>query len=80
MITFWLLIVFPQFVAKIKQVTRAVVRVIYEEKKPNVQIKDIEEGDKMLHKRINLSLFVAGLPSSVRDSFKTYLERWTTAG
>ena len=45
----WPLIVFLQFVAKTKEVTRAVVRVIYEEKKPDVQIETIEtmeEGDK----------------------------------
>jgi hypothetical protein len=78
--TNWPLIVFPQFVAKTKEVTRAVVRVIYEEKKPDVQIEAVEDGDKMPHKRTNLSLFVAGLPSGVRDIVKAYLQRWMTAG
>lgn len=78
--TNWPLVVFPQFVAKTKEFTRAVIRVVYEEKKPDVQIETIEEEDKSVHKRTNLSLFIASLPSDIRDSFKGYLERWMKAG
>lgn len=78
--TNWPLVVFPQLIARTKEFTRAVVRVVYEEKKPDVQIEAIEDGDKPVPRRTNLSLFVASLPSNIKDSFKGYLERWIRAG
>jgi len=70
----WPMVVVPHFVAKTNEVTRAVVRVIYEEKKPEVQVTAAEEP-KTPSKRTDLSNFIAGLPSDVRDIFKGYVER-----
>lgn len=78
--TNWPLVVFPQFMARTKEFTRAVVRVVYEEKKPDVQIEAIEDDGKPPHKRTDFRLFIASLPSDIRDSFKGYLERWIQAG
>ncbi|GAH90411.1 unnamed protein product, partial [marine sediment metagenome] len=76
--TNWPLVVVPNFVAKTKEITRAVVRVIYEEKKPDVQVDTI--GDDKSTLKTNFPVFVASLPSNIRDSFRGYLERWMKAG
>jgi len=74
----WPLVVVPNFVAKTKEMTRAVVRVIYEEKQPEVQVDAVEEEKPT--GRTNFPIFVASLPSNIRDNFRSYLERWMKAG
>jgi hypothetical protein len=78
--TNWPLVVFPRFVARTKEFTRAVVRVIYEEKKPDIQIQTISVPESQGPKRTNLDLFIASLPSDIKDSFRGYLDRWMQAG
>jgi hypothetical protein len=75
----WPLIVVPHFVAKTTEITRAVVRVIYEEKKPEVQV-DAVEAKKPTQGATNFEVFTASLPSNIRDIFKGYIERWMAAG
>ena len=70
----WPLIVIPNFIIKTKEITRAVVRVVYEQKKPDVQVDAVEE--EKTTSKTNLPVFIASLPSNIRDSFKSYLERW----
>jgi len=75
----WPLVVVPNFVAKTREVTRAVVKVIYEEKMPDIQVEAVEEEVKPTS-RTNLAVFIASLPSNIKDSFKAYTERWMKAG
>ncbi|MFC1939926.1 hypothetical protein ACFLXO_04495 [Chloroflexota bacterium] len=75
----WPLVVVPNFVSKTREVTRAVVKVVYEEKKPDIQVEAVEEEAKPTS-RTNLSVFTASLPSNIKDSFKAYIERWMKAG
>ena len=58
--------------------TRAVVRVIHEGKKPDVQVDTVEEEKPT--GRINLPVFIASLPSDIRENFRSYMERWIKAG
>ncbi|MFO7772844.1 MAG: hypothetical protein R6V59_02720 [Dehalococcoidia bacterium] len=74
----WPLVIVPNFVAKTREFTRAVVKVIYEEKKPDIQVEAIEEDVKP--SRTNLAVFTASLPSDIKDAFKSYIERWMKAG
>lgn len=75
----WPLVVVPNFVTKTREVTRAVVKVIYEEKMPDIQVEAVEEEAKPTSKT-NSAVFIASLPSSIKDSFKAYIERWMKAG
>lgn len=75
----WPLIVVPNFLAKTREVTRAVVKVIYEEKIPDIQVEAVEEEVKPTS-RTNLKVFIASLPSNIKDSFKAYIERWMKLG
>lgn len=72
------MVVVPHFIAKTNEVTRAVVRIIYEEKKPEVQVTAIEEEKQA--SRTNFSIFIASLPSEIREQFRGCLDRWMKAG
>jgi hypothetical protein len=76
----WPLIVVPHFVAKTKEFTRAVIRVIYEEKKPEVQIEAIEQQRIERPAKIDSSIFKSSLPGNIRDRFASYLDRWVNEG
>jgi hypothetical protein len=75
----WPLIVVPHIVAKTKEITRAVVKVVYEKEKPEVQIStpQEEQGDTG---RTNFEEFIASLPSRLAGTFKSYMESWMQAG
>jgi hypothetical protein len=75
----WPLIVFPQFVARTNEVTRAIVKVVYEEKKPEIAITTPEE-EKTSSGRTSFSEFIASLPSAIADIFQSYIESWIKAG
>lgn len=75
----WPLVVIPNIVAKTKEVTRAVVKVVYEEKKPEIQVDTIDE-EKASAGSTSFSEFIASLPTSIADIFRSYLERWIKAG
>jgi len=74
----WPLIVIPRYVTRTKEITRAVVKVIYEEKKPEVEIIPPSEPPPPGH--TNLSEFIASLPSSIADIFTSYIENWIKSG
>ena len=74
----WPLVVMPHVVAKTKEYTRAVVKILYEEKRPNVKVETIPDADKK--GSTSLVKFTALLPSHAADLFRSYLERWTKAG
>jgi len=71
----WPLIVFPQLIAKTKEYTRAIVKVIYEEKKPEVEIFTPKD-EKTSTANTTFNEFVASLPSSIADMFSLYIEKW----
>jgi len=72
----WPLVVFPRPVLKSKEVTRAVVKVIYEESKPTVEVTTPSEKEVPSGKT-NYDMFTASLPSQIKDSFILHLESWT---
>jgi len=75
----WPLVVVPHFMAKTKEVTRAIVKVIYEQAKPEVQItaqETLEESGGLTNEKE----FLASVPSSVVDLFKLFLDRWRGNG
>lgn len=74
----WPLVVVPNFIARTREFTRAVVKVIYEEKKPDVQVETVEELPQPTS-RTSLLAFTASLPSNIKDNFRTYMERWIEA-
>ena len=76
----WPLVVVPSIVARMKEITRAVVKVVYEEKqKPEIEVSAIEE-EKSKTGFTSLPEFIASLPSNVSDLFSTYIESWIKAG
>ena len=75
----WPLIVFPRFVAKTKEITRAIVQVLYEEKKPEIQVvTPIEEESPS--GRVTFTEFIASLPSNIADMFRLYIDSWIKEG
>jgi hypothetical protein len=70
----WPLVVVPHFIAKTKEVTRAVVKVVYEQAKPEVQIT-AEEDTQESGGLTNEKEFLASLPSNVVDLFKLFFAR-----
>jgi hypothetical protein len=62
----WPLIVVPHFIARTKEITRAVVKVVYEEKKPDVEVTT-PEPEKASTSKTSLEEFIAALPSGCRD-------------
>lgn len=62
-----------------KEMTRVVVKVIYEEKKPDVEIFTPQK-EKTPSGRTTFSEFIASLPTFISDVFKSYIENWIKEG
>lgn len=75
----WPLIVLPHFVARTNEVTRAIVKVVYEEKKPEIAVTTPEE-ENTFSGRTTFSEFAASLPSTISDVFQSYIGSWIEAG
>jgi hypothetical protein len=75
----WPLVVFPGFVAKTKEVERAVVRIAYKQEKPEVQIETPPIGTTSPG-HTSLPAFIASLPPNAREIFQLYIEKWMKAG
>ncbi len=75
----WPLVVFPAFVAKTREVERAVVRITYKEEKPEVKI-DTPSIEPTSRDHISLPVFIASLPPNAREIFRPYIEKWMTEG
>ncbi|MBC8446630.1 MAG: hypothetical protein H8D78_02675 [Chloroflexi bacterium] len=71
----WPVLAVPSVVGRSHEVTRAVVRIRYEEKRPEVDVAAAED-ETQASGRTNLDLFLKSLPSGVDEIFRTYLERW----
>lgn len=73
----WPLIVVPQVVGRTKEVTRGVIRIRYEEKKPEVDISTGSDESKPLSTgKVNMETFLKSVPSDLEEVFRTYLEKW----
>lgn len=75
----WPLIVVPNLLVQTKEITRAIVKVIYEEKKPEIEITTPKE-DKITSGRTNQSEFIASLPSELGELFNSYISDWIKNG
>ena len=71
----WPLIVFPSFVAKTKEVERAVVRITYKQEKPEVQV-ETPSAEATSPGHTSLRAFIASLPPDAREIFQHYIEKW----
>jgi len=75
----WPLVVFPGFVAKTKEVERAVVRITYKQEKPEVQIETLSK-ETTSQGHISLPVFIASLPTNANEIFRPYIENWMKEG
>jgi hypothetical protein len=75
----WPLVIFPSFVAKTKEVERAVVTILYDEKKPEVQVKAGSE-EETKPGRISFAEFIHSLPAPLREAFRKRIDRWIKEG
>lgn len=71
----WPVLAVPSVVGRSHEVTRAVVRIRYEEKRPEVEVTSLEET-AVSSGRTDLEVFLKSLPSGLSDVFRTYLDRW----
>lgn len=76
----WPLIVVPQLTAKTKEIDRAVVKIVYEARKPEVHVETPVGIDASSGGFTSLSEFVASLPSAASEIFRAYIEKWIGAG
>jgi len=75
----WPLVVFPSFVARTKEFDRAVVTIVYEEKKPDVTVQALSE-EETTPGRVSFAEFIDSLPSHAREAFRHYIEKWIKEG
>ena len=75
----WPLVVFPAFVAKTREVERAVVRITYKQEKPEVKI-DTPSIEPTSRGHTSLRVFIASLPPDAREIFRPYIEKWMNEG
>jgi len=75
----WPLVVVPSLIQKTKEITRAVVKVVYEEKKPEINVVTPKE-EKASTGRTNESEFLASSPSDLKDSLESYISSWIQGG
>jgi hypothetical protein len=71
----WPVLAMPSVVGRSQEVTRAVVRIRYEEKRPEIEVTTIEERPGTVG-RTNLEVFLKSLPSGLDEIFQPHLERW----
>jgi len=75
----WPLVIFPRLVAKTREETRAVVKVVYEQKMPEVEVA-APAAEESSPGHTSFTEFITSLPSSSGDVFRPYLERWMKEG
>ena len=70
----WPLLIIPRVVGKTKEVTRAVVKIFYEERKPDVDVVAVQEGETKT--KLNFTLFEQSMPEEYAQIFIPVLEKW----
>lgn len=74
----WPLIVVPSVVGRTYEITRSVVKIRYENKKPEVSVSTFEES-LVTQTRTNPETFLKSVPSEFEDIFRTYIDKWSKA-
>jgi len=74
--TIWPLLVIPKVVGKTKEVTRAVVKIVYEKKKPEIDVIAAEKGKT----KLNFQMFKQAMPDEYAQIFIPVLEQWIKDG
>lgn len=71
----WPMLAAPTVVGRSHEVTRAVVRIRYEEKRPEVDVAAVEEQNDSAG-RTSPEIFLKSLPSGLDEVFRPYIEHW----
>lgn len=74
----WPLLVIPAIVGKTYEVTRAVVKILYEEKRPETEVVAFEEGATKA--KINKRTFEKSMQKDYADIFIPLLDQWIADG
>ncbi len=74
----WPLLVIPAIVGKTHEVTRAVVKILYEEKRPETEVDAFEEGATKA--KINKRTFEKSMQKDYADIFIPLLDQWIKEG
>jgi hypothetical protein len=73
----WPVLAVPSVVGRSHEVTRAVVRIRYEEKRPEVEVTSTDDTQTEPG-ILTPEMFLKLLPSGLENIYRPYLERWTT--
>ena len=71
----WPVLAVPSVVGRSHEVPRAVVRIRYEEKRPEVEVAAVEDA-AIASGKTSPELFLKSMPSGLDNEFRPYLERW----
>ncbi len=74
----WPILAVPSVVGKSHEVTRAVVKIRYEQKQPEVEVTAEEKSDGGTS-RTDMEAFLGSLPAGLAEIFRPYLEGWLAA-
>ncbi|NQT80767.1 MAG: hypothetical protein HQ555_10315 [Candidatus Aminicenantes bacterium] len=74
----WPLLIIPAIVGKTYEVTRAVVKILYEEKRPETEVDAFEEGAPKA--KINKRTFEKSMQKDYADIFIPLLDQWIVDG
>lgn len=72
----WPVLVLPHIVMKTKEKIRSVVRIIYEGKKPDIDVVTFEEGET----KLDFKTFEESMPSDYAKDFIPVLQKWIDDG
>jgi len=72
----WPVLVLPQIVMKTKEKIRSVVRIIHEEKKPEVRVTAFEEGET----KLDFKTFKESVPSDYANDLIPVVQKWIEDG
>ncbi len=75
----WPLIILPKVVGKTNEIMRSVVRIVYEEKKPKIEVESFEEesGQRL---KTNEETFIHSMPKEFAEILKPVYEQWVDNG
>jgi hypothetical protein len=72
----WPVLAVPAIVGQTREETRAVVRIRYEQKQPEVEVTAIKPIIEEMHGRTDLETFLASTPRDFAEELRPYIERW----
>jgi hypothetical protein len=73
----WPLVIVPRIAGKTQEVTRAVVKIYYEEKRPEIEAEDINEPTSVKTDRTS---FENALPKDYAEILMPQIDRWVNEG